>query len=104
MARSLVYICAHEGELLIGFVHVAWDGGLHAFILDPTVHPDYQRRGIGTALVQSAADVAKERGCEWLHVDFAADLLPFYQSCGFVPTEAAGIINLRRDWPPARTL
>lgn len=99
LARSLAYVCAYEGDVLVGFVNVAWDGGLHAFILDTTVRASHQRRGIGSALVAAAADAAKARGREWLHVDFESHLLPFYQSCGFVPTEAAGIINLRRDWP-----
>ena len=99
LARSLTYVCAYEGDTLAGFVNVAWDGGLHAFILDPTVRASHQRRGIGTALVAAAANAAKARGCEWLHVDFEAGLLPFYRGCGFVPCEGAALINLRRDWP-----
>jgi hypothetical protein len=43
LARSLVYVCGFDGERLIGFVNVAWDGGAHAFLLDPTVRPDYRR-------------------------------------------------------------
>ncbi len=99
LSRSLVHVCAYEADDLVGSVYVAWDGNQHAFILEPTVRPSHRRRGVGTALVRRAADVAKERGCEWLHVDFAAELWPFYRSCGFVPAEAAGLINLRRDWP-----
>jgi len=100
LAHSLTYVCAYEGDSLVGFVNVAWDGGLHAFLLDPTVRASHQRRGIGTALVRAAAGAAKARGCEWLHVDFEAGLLPFYRRCGFVPIEGAALINLRRDWPP----
>lgn len=99
LRRSLTYVCAYAGGALVGFVNVAWDGGLHAFILDTTVRASHQHRGIGMALVAEAANAAKARGVEWLHVDFEEELLPFYQRCGFRPTEAA-LINLREAWPP----
>jgi ribosomal protein S18 acetylase RimI-like enzyme len=51
LERSLAYVCAYYGEELVGFVNLAWDGGLHAFLLDPTVHPEFRRCGIGTCLV-----------------------------------------------------
>jgi len=79
---------------LVGFVNVAWDGGDHAFLLDTKVTRAYQRRGIATALVASAARHAKIAGCEWLHVDFEEHVAPFYfDACGFRPTPA-GLIHL----------
>jgi len=91
--RSLAFVCAYHSSRLIGFVNLAWDGGIHAFVLDTTVHSEYQRRGIGRRLVQQATAVAKERDIEWLHVDFEPHLQPFYDECGFKPTNA-GLINL----------
>jgi GNAT superfamily N-acetyltransferase len=91
--RSLTYVCAYEGSRLIGFVYVAWDRWQHAFLLDPTVHPEYRHRGIGTALVRRATAAAREAGCEWLHVDYEAGLSRFYKACGFTPT-SAGLIRL----------
>lgn len=93
LERSLVYICAYDGEQLIGFVNVAWDGGVHAFLLDPTVHPAYRRRGIGRTLIQRAASAARERGLHWLHVDYEPHLQAFYAACGFEPTDA-GVMRL----------
>ena len=58
------------------------------FILDTTVHGDFQRRGIGTELVRLAAEQAKAAGCEWLHVDYEPELEPFYAQAGFKPTAA----------------
>jgi GNAT superfamily N-acetyltransferase len=92
-ARSLCYVGAFDGERLIGYVNVAWDGGVHAFLLDTTVHPLYQRRGIGRALVQQAANATRAHGIEWLHVDFELHLTDFYRGCGFLHTEA-GLMNL----------
>lgn len=91
--RSLGWVGAVDGERLVGFVNVAWDGGVHAFLLDTTVHPEYQRRGIGQALVRGAAELARERGAEWLHVDYDDELEPFYRACGFRSTPA-GLLDL----------
>jgi GNAT superfamily N-acetyltransferase len=95
LRRGLGWVCALDGEQLIGFVNVAWDGGVHAFLLDTTVHPRAQRRGVGTAMVREAAALARERGAEWLHVDYDPHLAGFYQGCGFAPTPA-GLLDLSR--------
>ena len=94
LRHSLAYICAYQQDRLIGFVNLAWDGGIHAFLLDTTVHPDVQRRGIGRELVLRAAQAARERGIEWLHVDYEPHLASFYRGCGFRHTEA-GLMRLR---------
>ena len=94
LQHSLSHICAYDGERLIGFVYLAWDGGVHAFLLDTTVHPDYQRRGVGTGLVEHARAEAQQHGLEWLHVDYEPHLHDFYTRCGFQPT-LAGLIRLR---------
>jgi len=88
LARSLVHVGAYQAGTLVGFVNVAWDGGIHAFLLDTCVHQDFRRQGIATELVSAAEGVARERGAKWLHVDFEPHLLAFYRGCGFRPTEA----------------
>ena len=94
LSRSLAHVGAYDGERLIGFVNVAWDGGIHAFILDTAVHPDFRRQGIATRLVKEATNLARQRGAEWLHVDFEPHLEKFYADCGFRPT-LAGLIDLQ---------
>ncbi len=94
LSRSPAYVCAYAGERLIGFVYLAWDGSVHAFLLDTTVHPDMQRRGIGVELVKTAVEAARARGIEWVHVDYEPHLKEFYTRCGFRPTDA-GLIKLR---------
>ncbi|GEM47089.1 GNAT family N-acetyltransferase [Deinococcus cellulosilyticus] len=95
LQRSLTYMCAYSEEVLVGFVNVAWDGGVHAFLLDTTVHRDFQRQGIGQQLVQEAIREARRQGCHWLHVDFEPHLESFYRACGFQDTRA-GLIQLQR--------
>ena len=95
LTHSLAYIGAFTADdQLIGFVNLAWDGGVHAFLLDPTVDPAWQRRGVGRELVMRAIEQATLRGCTWLHVDFEAHLEPFYAQCGFQPTRA-GLVRLK---------
>jgi GNAT superfamily N-acetyltransferase len=94
--HSLGWVCARDDGDLIGFVNVAWDGGVHAFVLDTVVAARARRHGVGTGLVKLAVEHARAAGCEWLHVDFDGDLGPFYfDSCGFRPT-TAGLIALNR--------
>lgn len=92
--HSLGWVTARVGDELVGFVNVPWDGGVHAFLVDTIVAPTYQRRGIGSSLVEVAVRETKAAGCEWLHVDFDDDLRGFYfEACGFEPTNA-GLIAL----------
>jgi len=85
-----------DGERLVGFVNVAWDGDRHAFLLDAVVDPARQRRGTGAELVRRAVRAASDAGCTWLHVDFAPDLAPFVVGrCGIPPT-TAGLLRLHR--------
>lgn len=92
--HSLGWVCARDGDEIVGFVNVAWDGGVHAFVLDTIVAAHAGRRGIGTRLVAAAVEGARAAGCEWLHVDFEEHLRAFYiDACGFVPTDA-GVTRL----------
>ncbi|MEV0843288.1 GNAT family N-acetyltransferase [Actinocatenispora sera] len=95
LARSLAWITTRRDGTLVGFVNVATDGGSHAFLLDTTVHPDEQHRGLGTRLVRAATEQARAAGAEWLHVDYEPHLTGFYAGCGFRPTDA----GLRRLAP-----
>jgi GNAT superfamily N-acetyltransferase len=92
--HSLGWVCARRGDELVGFVNVAWDGGVHAFVLDAIVTETAGRQGVGTQLVAVAVSEARAAGCEWLHVDFDDHLRAFYfDACGFTPTNA-GLIAL----------
>lgn len=92
--HSLLWVTAVDTGRLVGFADVIGDGGAHAVVLDVVVDPARQGSGLGTRLVEAAADAARESGCEWLHVDFEKGLADFYLgACGFRPT-AAGVLRL----------
>ncbi|MBT8197877.1 MAG: GNAT family N-acetyltransferase [Acidimicrobiia bacterium] len=91
--HSFTWIGAFDGEALVGFANVAWDGDVHFFLLDTTVHPDHQRRGIGRRLVEEAIQACRGHG-EWLHVDGDQDVMDgLYFQAGFESTPA-GIIDV----------
>jgi GNAT superfamily N-acetyltransferase len=92
--HSLGWVCARDGERLVGFVNVPWDGFGHAFIVDTLVAADVRRQGIGVELVRVVTEQTRAADCEWLHVDFVDHLRSFYfDACGFTPTNA-GLIAL----------
>ena len=92
--HSLGWVTAREDDELLGFVNVAWDGLVHAWLQDTMVADDARHLGVGTQLVATAIQEARDAGCEWLHVDFDEELRPFYlEACGFTPTPA-GLIQL----------
>ena len=92
--HSLGWVSAREGDQLVGFVNVPWDGGVHAFILDTIVAASAHGQGIGRRLIAIAVSQARAARCEWLHVDFEDDLRDFYfDTCGFTPTNG-GLIAL----------
>jgi ribosomal protein S18 acetylase RimI-like enzyme len=92
--HSLGWVCAQAGASLVGFVNVAWDGGVHAFVLDTMVAVDYQRRGIAAEMLAICAREARNARCEWLHVDFEERLRPLYfDRVGFVGSDA-GVMRL----------
>ena len=94
-AHSFTWVAAWEGEELVGFANVAWDGDSHFFLLDTTVRPDRQRRGIGRRLVEEAIEACRGHG-DWLHVDAEEELMTgFYERCGFAPTRG-GLVDLSK--------
>jgi GNAT superfamily N-acetyltransferase len=99
LGRSASWASAHAGGRLVGFVNLAWDGGVHAFLVDTTVHPEFRRQGIGRALVRCVAEDARELGARHVHVDFEERQGEFYRRCGFRAT-AAGLLALDAEAPP----
>jgi len=95
--HSLGWVTARRsgasGGVLVGFVNVAWDGFVHAWLQDVMVAESARHSGVGVAVVHAARDAVQAAGCEHLHVDFDGDLASFYiDACGFTPS-TAGLIS-----------
>lgn len=101
-AHSLGWARAPDAGEPVGSVNVAWDGQIHAFILDTIVSASRRRQGIGTRLTAMAVAEARAAGCEWLHVEIGEEHRPFYlDACRFEPTPA-GLMPLREHQLAAR--
>jgi glucosamine-phosphate N-acetyltransferase len=57
----------------------AWVG----YVEDVAVHRDYQKQGIGSALVRHATEEAQRRGCYKVILSCFEHLVPFYSRLGY---------------------
>jgi len=82
-ANSLKILGAYESEKLIGIIRVVGDGHSVVFIQDLLVYPEYQRCGIGTALLKQILSDYKHVYQKHLFTDNTEKTIPFYKSLGF---------------------
>jgi GNAT superfamily N-acetyltransferase len=93
LARSYAHFSVHDDDgSPIAFVNVISDGIADAFLVDLIVHPDYQAKGIGQALVTQAIAELRDDGIRVIEVIFEPHLAPFYRACGFYILQS-GIID-----------
>ena len=82
-ANSLLTLAAYEEAALAGLIRVVEDGHTIVFVQDILVRPQFQRRGIGSALLQAVLNrYAGVRQIELL-TDDTPETAAFYRSMGF---------------------
>lgn len=82
-ANSLLTLAAYEEAALAGLIRVVGDGHTIVFVQDILVRPQFQRRGIGSALLQAVLNrYAGVRQIELL-TDDTPENAAFYRSMGF---------------------
>lgn len=82
-AHSLKIYSAHIGEKLIGIIRVVGDGYSVIFIQDILIFPEFQHKGIGTALLQCMLNEYKNVYQIHLFTDNKDRTIRFYKSLGF---------------------
>ena len=82
-AHSLKILGAYENEKLIGIIRVVGDGYSVIFIQDLLVSPEYQRQGIGTALLKQILQDYEHVYQKHLLTENTEKTIRFYQSLGF---------------------
>ncbi|MEN6348423.1 MAG: GNAT family N-acetyltransferase [Syntrophomonas sp.] len=90
--NSLYSILARSGQLTVGMGRIIGDGGMFYLIVDILVLPEYQSKGIGSAIIRQLIDWAGANApCNsrlWL---FAAEGREgFYERLGFERLPASG--------------
>jgi Acetyltransferase (GNAT) family. len=96
LKNSAFIVSAKDGELTVGMARLITDGGHSYFIEDVVVLSEYQRKGIGTAMMNIILERIKIglRPGFWFQVALisAKGKEPFYKKFGFVerPNETGG--------------
>ena len=87
---------AYDREMAVGFVSVKQHNAYCAEIYVMGVLPEYQRRGLGRALLNAAQSWLRQQGTEYLQVktlgpsrsdENYAQTRAFYEAAGFRPLE-----------------
>ena len=81
---DLFFVGIYE-SLLIGTIMVGYDGH-RGWINYLAVHPNYQRKGFGTALMNYATDLLTDMGCSKINVQirqYNTSVIDFYTHLGF---------------------
>ena len=71
---------------------------LNRHIEDVAVRKGYQGRGVGSSLVKSAVEMARELGCYKCILDCGSELVGFYEGVGFSRHD----VGMRIDIKPSR--
>ena len=82
-SNSLLVLGAYEDDKLLGLVRVVGDGETIVFVQDILVFPEYQRKGIGTALLSEIMNRFDHVRQLELMTDKTTQTVDFYQSLGF---------------------
>ena len=81
---TTLQLCAYDENHLIGYAQVISNQVTDAYIQDVMVHPDYQRQGIGTQLMEKLLSRLEEDGIYMVSVIYGEEALrPFYERFGF---------------------
>lgn len=81
--KSLLVLAAYDGGELLGLIRCVGDGETVVFVQDILVFPEYQRRGIGSALLREVLETYKSVRQIELCTDDTPETVAFYRAMGF---------------------
>ena len=97
--NSLCIFGAYEDEKLIGIIRAVGDGYSVVLIQDILVKPEYQRKGIGTALMREIPRHYSHVYQIQLATDKTEKTMAFYRSLGFQPMGEIGCCGFMKCGP-----
>ncbi|WP_458209642.1 GNAT family N-acetyltransferase [Haladaptatus sp. NG-SE-30] len=68
---------------VVGMARIIGDGGSVYHLCDMAVHPDHQRQGLGTKMMERLMAYLEENAPEMAYVNLMADVEGFYEQFGF---------------------
>ena len=93
---SMLTLAAYEGDQLLGIIRAVGDGHTIVFVQDILVFPEYQRKGIGSALLQAILDRYSHVRQIELATDNTTKTIAFYKSMGFRELSEIGCCGFMR--------
>lgn len=90
--RAAIFLVYETDGKVVGSIRGNYDGS-RAIIHELSVHPAYQRQGIGTALVKEIVKRFQERGAPTVSATVTEESLGFWQKIGFRKTRAFVVGN-----------
>ena len=93
LPRSLFCTTIRDSGRLIAMARVVGDGGCNYEVVDVAVHPEYQRRRLGTRLMSAVTEYLQNNAPESAYVCLIADhhSPALYSKFGFKPTAPVSI-------------
>ena len=88
---AVFLVCETEGKI-IGVIRGVYDGS-RAMIHQLSVHPVYQKQGVGTALVTEIIKIFTQLGAPTTSATVMEESMPFWQQVGFRRTKAIVVGN-----------
>ena len=89
-AGSLLTLAAYDRERLCGIVRGVGDGVSVLYIQDLLILPDYQRRGIGSKLLERMLGAFPDVNQTVLLTDDTEETIGFYEKAGFRKVSGVG--------------
>ena len=94
--NSLLVMGAYENDRLVGVIRAVGDGASVVLIQDIIVLREFQRRGIGTQLMNSVMQRYKDVYQMQLLTDNTEKTVAFYESLGFKAADKMGCMAFLR--------
>lgn len=94
--KSLLTLAAYEGKTLAGLARTVGDGETVVLVQDLLIFPQYQRRGIGTALLRAVMERFADVRQLQLLTDNTEKTLAFYRSLGLHELSDMGCCGFMR--------
>lgn len=97
--QSYCVLSAWDHQYLVGLIRVISDGETILYIQDILVHPDYQKKGIGSHLMESILEKFTAIRQKTLLTDNTEKTRAFYEKLGFKACEnGAPILSFYREF------
>jgi GNAT superfamily N-acetyltransferase len=86
-------VAAYDGGRLVGSGRIVSDGVFHGLIVDVIVLPEYQGKGIGTAIMERLIECSRAQRIRDVELFCAKGKAAFYERLGFRarPADAPGM-------------